>query len=467
MRSGRSFLILLVVAAALGGYIYFVEYGRDPSAPDRKAKVFAESTGLIEEVEVRAESGAITKLRRDGSSWQITEPAGVPADTTQVATLVSTIDGLEVERVVDENPASVSAYGLDSPRFTVAFRKEGETALRRLQVGGKTPTGGDVYARVEGDPKVILIAAYLETSLNKTTFDLREKAALAFERDKVDMLQLEAQGMPARTLAKQGDQWRLTAPVAARADFAAVDGLVQSFSQLQMKSVVNEDGTASLKAYGLEQPKASVTIGTGSSRATLAIGNRVEDGTAVYARDVSRPIVFTLETAVEDDAKKTAADLRLKDLFAFRSFSARTAAISLGGQSATFTKAAPPAPAAPEGASPAPASPPAEVWKRTAPDTADVDQAKTNDALTALSNLRAESFVDAPQSGGETLTVTVTFGGSTGDAGASPPQTETVTFRKSGSTVHAIVAGEPGAAVVSTAQFDSVLATLKELAGFK
>ena len=32
MRSGRSFLLLLVVAAGLGGYIYFVEMKRDPAA---------------------------------------------------------------------------------------------------------------------------------------------------------------------------------------------------------------------------------------------------------------------------------------------------------------------------------------------------------------------------------------------------------------------------------------------------
>jgi hypothetical protein len=181
MRSGRSFLVLLVLAAGLGAYIYFVEAKRDSSAPAAKAKVFGASAGLIDEVEVRAESGAITKVKRDGSSWQITEPAGVEGDTAQIATLVTTLDSLEVERVVDENPTAVAAYGLDPPRFSVAFRKEGETAQRRLQVGGKTPTGGDVYARVEGDPKVILIAAYLENSLNRTTFDLRNKAVLKFD----------------------------------------------------------------------------------------------------------------------------------------------------------------------------------------------------------------------------------------------------------------------------------------------
>jgi hypothetical protein len=47
------------------------------------------------------------------------------------------------------------------------------------------------------------------------------------------------------------------------------------------------------------------------------------------------------------------------------------------------------------------------------------------------------------------------------------PKDERVTFRKSGSTVQAIRQGEPGAAVVSTADFDKVVAGLKELTGGK
>jgi len=47
---------------------------------------------------------------------------------------------------------------------------------------------------------------------------------------------------------------------------------------------------------------------------------------------------------------------------------------------------------------------------------------------------------------------------------ASAPQTETVTLRKVGTVVHAIRTGEPGAAVVSTADFDKAMGLVKELA---
>ena len=52
-----------------------------------------------------------------------------------------------------------------------------------------------------------------------------------------------------------------------------------------------------------------------------------------------------------------------------------------------------------------------------------------------------------------------------GDAAA--PQTETVTLRKVGTVVQAIRAGETGAAVVSTADFDRALGLFKELTSAK
>jgi hypothetical protein len=45
--------------------------------------------------------------------------------------------------------------------------------------------------------------------------------------------------------------------------------------------------------------------------------------------------------------------------------------------------------------------------------------------------------------------------------------TETVRFRKSGKVVHAMLAGEGGALVVSTTDFDRALALIKELTGSK
>jgi hypothetical protein len=218
MRGSRSFLVLLVLALGVGAYAYFVESKRDLTDPEsRREKVFTIEPGKIEEIQVRAVSGDETTLKKSGEEWQIVAPAAAPADQATANSLASALETLEIRRALEDNPAAVSAFGIEPPRYSIAFKTAGDTSLRRLNVGNKTPTGSDLYARVEGQPKLFLISGYLEDTINRTTFDLRDKTALKFSRDTVDGVRVESPGAPTVALARKGD-WRLTAPVDARAD---------------------------------------------------------------------------------------------------------------------------------------------------------------------------------------------------------------------------------------------------------
>ena len=59
---GIRFLILLVICAGLGGWIYFVESKRDPADTNAKDKVFTAESDKIDELVVKSESGDKTKI---------------------------------------------------------------------------------------------------------------------------------------------------------------------------------------------------------------------------------------------------------------------------------------------------------------------------------------------------------------------------------------------------------------------
>ncbi|HEY7475256.1 MAG TPA: DUF4340 domain-containing protein [Vicinamibacterales bacterium] len=460
MRGGKSLLVLLVLALGLGAYIYFVEAKRDLTDPStKKEKLFTIDPTKVEEIEVKAASGEVTRLKKNGTEWQIVAPATLEADQSEVSTLLTTFETLEIQRTLDEKPGALKPFELDPPRFSVAVRQAGETAMRRLNVGGKTPTGADLYAMVEGQPKLLLVSSYIEDSLNRTTFAFREKSVLKFPRDTVDALTIEAAGSPTVALTKKGNDWRFQKPVDAKADFGSVDSVIGKVAQAKMKSVVAPEAgkaaaeltPADLKKYGFDKPQLVTTIGAGSTRATLAIGAKQDDA-ALYARDLSRPIVFTVDTSLLNDLKKKPDDLRVKDLFEFRTFNALSVDLTYGGQTYTFEKQ--------KNAS-AQQSTTAEVWKQTKPAAKDVDQTKITDLLTTISNLRVDAFAEKAAASGEDLTVTARHGE------AASPATERVVLRKSGGVVHSIRPGEPGAGIVPPADFDKAIALLKELTGAK
>ncbi|MSO48475.1 MAG: DUF4340 domain-containing protein [Acidobacteria bacterium] len=455
MRSGRSFLLMLVVAAGLGGYIYFVEMKRDPAADTAttaREKVFTIQAGTIEDVEITNATSQVVRVSRKDAVWSLVAPEaplGIEeADTAEVTTVISSLESLERVKVIDENPATVAPFGLAPARIKVAFKTAGDATQKVLLIGNKTPTGGDLYAKLDNAPGVFLIGAFLEDTFNRKSFDLREKTALKFTREAVDSITL-AQGTTRVTLAKTGSDWRFSGPNGARADAAAVDALIGQLAQARMTSIAAAAAsTAKPAEYGLDKPQVVATIGAGSTKAEIAIGKK-EDDTHFFARDLSRPLVFGVDKTLLDELLKKADDFRVKDVFAYRSFTATGMDVAFAGQTHTFAKKK------------AEGETSLEKWWQTAPASKELESAKFDDFLMTMSNLRAESFAATAHTGGEAITITARFGD------AAPPQTETVTLRKVGTVVHAIRAGEPGAAVVSTADFDRALGLFKELTSAK
>jgi hypothetical protein len=369
--------------------------------------------------------------------------------------LLSSLSTLEIQRVVDDAPGSLAPYGLEPPRFSLAFRTTGSSTPQRVNFGSKTPTGSDLYARIEGQPRLFVVASYLEDTFNREAFALRDKEALKFASDAVDAITIERTGSPTLSFTRRDDNWRLTAPVDARADFGSVDGIVRAVDQAQMQAIVagenGEPTAAELRKFGLDRPQALVTIGAGSARASLALGAAQDDG-AVYARDLSRPLVFTVASSLADELKKTPDDLRQKDVFVFRAYSATGLDLTHGGRTWSFLK---------ETTAATDATPSSETWKKTAPEAGEVNQTAMTDWLNSLSTLRAESFTAKTPAAGEDLVVVAR----SGTSGATSE--ERVTLRKAGSAAYAIRPDEPGAAVVPVADLDRVLSQFKELTGTK
>src|SRR5262245_46660165 len=192
MRGLRSTIALIVVLAGLGAYIYFVTWKQPDTPADTKKldKVFTVASDKIEEIKLTSASGDATTLKKDGGAWKLTEPVASGADESEVGGITNALATADLIRVVDPNPASLNDYGLSNPRIVIDFKAEGDKDYRKLFVGEKTPTGSDLFARRNDEKAVFLISSFQETSLNKSTFDLRDKNVLKVDRGKIDRVEL-------------------------------------------------------------------------------------------------------------------------------------------------------------------------------------------------------------------------------------------------------------------------------------
>ena len=248
------------------------------------------------------------------------------------------------------------------------------------------------------------------------------------------------------TLVKTGADWRLTSPWPARADYSTVEGLVGGLDNGKMTAIV-ADPAEDLRQYGLDKPVVTVEVGAGSTRATLEVGKPAEGATdRVYARDLSRPDgVRDSRSRWPTRSRSRRRTTASKDLFGFRPFNATRVEFTRGGKTLVFEQVK---------------TDKGETWQETSPEKKTPDATAIDSALSAFSNLRADSFVDSTRATGldaPVVVVKVTYGE------ASDRKTERVTFGKAGDAVYAVPDGEPGAAKVDATSFADALKALDAL----
>jgi hypothetical protein len=379
--------IVVALLAGLGAYAYFVDSKKEPGAEKKKEKIFDKlDKEKVKEVTLTPSAGDAIHLVKADTGWRMATPLVVPADTQEVDSLISSLQGLEVEDTVADSAPKLSDFGLSPPDFKVSIVTAGSPQPLEILLGQKAPMGSGLYAKLPSQPRIFTIPAYLQASLEKKPFDLRDRDLLHVKRDAVKTLDIEGP-KGAYSLARgTGEEFAFTKPLVTRAGRWSVDGLLSTLEQLRMDSIAGES-VKDLKPFGLEAPTWKVHLGLndGTSR-TLEIGNATGDK-KYNAREEGGDLVAVIPQAIVDDLAKGMAELRAKRLLDLATYEVDGFEVSTGGASKEYQRSS----------SKAKDGFDVYKWKRTKPDAKDLETPKVEDLLFKLGGLEVKEFIDKPQ----------------------------------------------------------------------
>lgn len=229
-------LAYLAFFAALLAYVLLVEKKRafEPGKPPSEA-VFQVTPDEIQSLEIAGKKEHLRLERRGEKAWELTAPLADRADPGQVDDFLRSLADLKsIQQISREE--NLKAYGLDMDQAQSLKAGLKSGAPLEIRVGNETPTREGHYAYVPGaNPKkgeIVVIPGLLAQSLKKTPEMWRDKAALHFETDKVERIQVE-KAPSGMMLEKRGDLWELASPIHARADETKVMSLLTSLQELR------------------------------------------------------------------------------------------------------------------------------------------------------------------------------------------------------------------------------------------
>jgi hypothetical protein len=381
VKLGRTLALLGVFLVLLAAILFFNARGKKQAAGKEKEGMLVDlaSSDLVK-MTLKAGDDVLTFERDDKGEWKITEPLLTGADATEVGSLADGFSGLRIERVVETAAANLSAYGI--PDKELLLWGKGKDKPVRILVGMENPIDKTLFAKRDDDPRVVLIASPLKTTLDKKLFDFRRKDVFAFEKTGVSAIKVRT-GIVSWEASKKDGDWVLESPIAALAEKGRVETLIDSLVRLRAKEFVSEKRTdEDVRKSGLDKPEYEVVLSmpTANREATIALH---KDGDRISAVSSLTDQIVLVESAILAELDRKPDEYREKKVAVFDSWEADRVSVTAGGLALAAVK---------EKAGET------DKWLLESESKAEADGSKVEMFIRRIGGLEAAGFIDTPKS---------------------------------------------------------------------
>jgi hypothetical protein len=222
---------------------------------------------------------------RTGDEYEVIHPVQDRAAPLFVAEVLHTIGGLTANRVLEG--AADRTYGLEGPGPVLRLVDAAGRSWS-LRLGDEAPVGSLFYARVGPPPAptVMLDRFTARKYFLPELRTVRDPAATALRPGPIDSVMVLVPGRDLYAARIGREFWKVRAPAGLDADPATLNGVVRLLRDANILDYPPPG--ASLRALGLDPPRAVWVLCQGSRRDTVRIGHGTSDQKGVFVRPAHR-----------------------------------------------------------------------------------------------------------------------------------------------------------------------------------
>jgi hypothetical protein len=314
----RNLLVAAVFLAALSGAVWWAKrhpQSTGPTANTPPAPKLAEiSDTAVQQVELKKKDGSTIVLDRKSGKWVITAPESLSADQDAVGTIVSSLNPVTADSVVEDKPSDLSKYGLTTPSLTVIVKeKNGKTD--QFVFGDDVPAGSLVYARSNSRPAVYSVSSSVKSSFDKALNDLRDKRLLTFDSNQLTRVELVSGKSDVEFGKNNQNEWQILKPKPYRADSFQVEELLRKLTDANMDLSANAlDAKKTDAAFAKGQRIATAKVSDAAGTQTLEVHKDKDD---YYAQTSVVKGIYKVSADLGKQLEKPLDDFRNKKIFDF------------------------------------------------------------------------------------------------------------------------------------------------------
>lgn len=304
----RSTLILLLLAIALGGAVYYVmqqdkKLGTSRDSEETSKPAFKFKSDDIVAISI-TRAGQTTHLENQSGKWQITSPINTEADGSSIDAIIGDLTNATVERTLVMTDSLQRGSGLSNPAITVEVKlKNGEQ--HKVALGRQDPTATAAYALIDQNKDVALLSPSLLTSANKSLNDLRSKTIIKANADELARIEIKNPNLKLVAEPNNEGKWLIKEP-AEKKDKEAKSEKLFAFQNALATEVIDAP-TPEINAR-LAAPAVEVRLTDRSGKITL-LQISAADGDNIYARVEGRSAIYKANKRLLEDLSFKLADV--------------------------------------------------------------------------------------------------------------------------------------------------------------
>jgi len=261
----------LLIGVGLLGFILVHRQFKQPeqSGPGKVIRDLRPSA--VTEVQVRPQGQLEIRAKRATAAWELTAPVVYPAQSASIDHLLQALANLRAVTFITaaelkNQPKADEDYGFTNPQASLIIRQPEKQF--QILIGTLTAPGDQVFVQLIGVEAVHVVDAEILKLIPRSPDDWRDTAVLRLKNLTFDHIGINHAGRPLR-FQRVGNDWRMTAPIEARADNARIQECLQRLDGLEVSRYVSDDANADLESFGLQPADLEITLQDGTNTIAL------------------------------------------------------------------------------------------------------------------------------------------------------------------------------------------------------
>ncbi|MBX3327064.1 MAG: DUF4340 domain-containing protein [Nitrospira sp.] len=313
-------ILLLVMLAGLGGYLYLVEF---PAKQQEEKQETAQKQLLpfpetaITGLSVTTAQGPLEIRLTEPGKWSIVTPLRTEADTREVQALIRALVTATVTRTLEDQTTQLVAFGLEPPVTTITVTAG--TQQETISVGDSGPLSNTLYVLRKSDRRILLTSLAPKDVANKSLMTFRRKELLKFVQNDIERVRLTypTTEIVIYNMAKDKPKpsWKIRYPIEAEADQNEVRALMFRLEDVKALGIIDPGPERDTIARSLTTPKVKVTLHTAAGDQSVRLYQPdPQKGEAIAEIGPDAPL-YRINPGLIKDLTKDLFNLQDKRLF--------------------------------------------------------------------------------------------------------------------------------------------------------